>query len=308
MKEPNPDRDPFEFFADDDDSGEPLGIPAGLESSSYRARPGEVAAYASSSGSHTLDLDDAADDWPMAQPHASRLHAIPARYVETQELPERRGLKAASTFLVCALLGSWLILERPDFTQGGFWRDPDVIELPAIAPPPLPSRLPDEPGRIAAATPGSASRADSPPPVTPADDKTTGSDSAATTSAAPAAPAAIDARRSPAQAAEVDTILGRLDDFQAAYSARDTAATKRLWPTVDAGALERVFRSISSHSLELSDCQVSIRNVRAHAVCIGRTRTVPNASKKAPRVESRQWVFDLSRSTDGWEVAALNLK
>jgi len=99
-----------------------------------------------------------------------------------------------------------------------------------------------------------------------------------------------------------------LTDFQVAYNALDASGTKRVWPTVDAAALERVFQSLTSQHLELVNCQVAVSGATANATCSGHARIVPRDKGKATRVESRLWVFDLSKGADRWNVNSLNVR
>ena len=121
---------------------------------------------------------------------------------------------------------------------------------------------------------------------------------AATTAAKPA----------PSRSGDDAEVKRALSRFQVAYNALDVNGTRVVWPTVDTAALARVFQSLDSQRLELTGCQVATAGERAQAVCTGQARMVPKAKGKGPRVESRQWTFDLKRSIDRWDVVALNMK
>jgi hypothetical protein len=112
---------------------------------------------------------------------------------------------------------------------------------------------------------------------------------------------------SPASSEET-TIRRVLTDFQVAYNALDASGTKRLWPNVDAGALDRVFQSLASQHLELVNCQIAVNGAAANATCNGHARIVPRDKNKGTRVESRLWVFNLAKSIDRWDVNGLNVR
>lgn len=116
------------------------------------------------------------------------------------------------------------------------------------------------------------------------------------------------AHTSGSPSSEEATIRRVLNDFQSAYNRLDATGTKRVWPTVDTTALSRVFQSLSSQHLELANCQIAVNGEAANATCDGHARIVPRDKDKGPRVESKMWVFDLSKSVDRWGVNALNVR
>ena len=74
----------------------------------------------------------------------------------------------------------------------------------------------------------------------------------------------------------------------------DAEAARAVWPSVDARALARAFDSLTSQELAF-DTAVRDRGEAATAKCRGSATYTPKIGSREPRLESRQWTFQLRK-------------
>lgn len=160
---------------------------------------------------------------------------------------------------------------------------------PAATPPPAAS-LPEEkaPPSVTA-----SSATANPPPAS----------SAAPTSAPPPPPAAgAPTSAVPAASATAADIHNVLTRYANAYSDLDAAAVRDVWPSVDARALTRAFRSLEEQEIAFDSCDIDANGTRATASCGGTMRYVPRIGNRDPRTERRRWQFTMRRVGDRWLI------
>jgi hypothetical protein len=122
--------------------------------------------------------------------------------------------------------------------------------------------------------------------------------------AMPASAAAPAVRPSPAHALIRD-VLRR---YQAAYSRMDVAATRTVWPSVDAGALTRAFATLQEQSLALGACDIAVAQDHATAVCPGTVRYRPKVGNTAPQRRNGHWEVQLDRGAQGWAITGVAVR
>jgi hypothetical protein len=115
---------------------------------------------------------------------------------------------------------------------------------------------------------------------------------------------AAPAGRSPAH----PLILDVLRRYQAAYSGMDVAATRAVWPSVDAGALQRAFGTLQEQSLALGACDIAIAQDHATAVCPGTVRYRPKIGNTAPQRRNGHWEVQLDRRGRDWAIARVTVR
>ena len=215
----------------------------------------------------------------------------------------------------------------------------------APEPPPPAPRASSAPTSLAAPTPSaptppaSATAQPSPPPsVTPSPNVTPSPAatasvprnapappaSAASTAAAPppsiaglapapassAAPAVV---TSPAAGAPVETnqtgIQNTLARYRKAFSALNASAAREVWPTVNERSLSRAFDRLEQQDVSFERCQIEVtNNDRAEATCNGTARYVPRVGSRTPRVDQREWRFNLVKVKDEWLIGAVDAR
>lgn len=154
---------------------------------------------------------------------------------------------------------------------------------PMVAPTP-PARLPATEAQPALEGPPLALPS---PPPTPA---------AVLRPAPEAAPAVVAART---EQGEIQRALGR---YQSAYQLLDAEAARAVWPSVDVRALARAFDSLTSQELAFDTCQFDIVGEAATAQCRGSATYTPKVGSRAPKLEPRQWTFQLRKIDEGWKI------
>ena len=172
---------------------------------------------------------------------------------------------------------------------------------PSIAPPsasrlPAPSTVarvpaPSAVARVPAAEPPPAAET-SPlplpsPPATPA----------ASLRPVPEALPSVVATRT--EQSEIQRALGQ---YRSAYQLLDAEAARAVWPSVDVRALARAFDTLTSQELAFETCQFDIVGEAATAQCRGSATYTPKVGSRAPKLEPRQWTFQLRKIDEGWKI------
>jgi len=213
----------------------------------------------------------------------------------------------------------------------------------APEPPPPAPRVSSAPTPLAAPTPSAPTPTPSataqpsvPPPVTPSPAATASvprnapapAASAASTPAAPPpsiaglAPAPAPAPASsaapavvtpPAAGAPVETnqtgIQNTLARYRKAFSSLNASAAREVWPTVNERSLSRAFDRLEQQDVLFERCQIEVtNNDRAEATCNGTARYVPRVGSRTPRVDQREWRFNLVKVKDEWLIGAVDAR
>ena len=105
--------------------------------------------------------------------------------------------------------------------------------------------------------------------------------------------------------AVIESVLSR---YAAAFSARDVAAARAVWPGVNERGLVRAFESVEEQQFDLGECVITATPPRAVASCDGTARYVPKVGNKRVRSEPRHWTFRLEQQRDGWSIEAVDLR
>ena len=101
-----------------------------------------------------------------------------------------------------------------------------------------------------------------------------------------------------------DHIRAALTQWRTAYSALDASAARKVWPTVDARALERAFQDLKSQDLRFDRCDLTVDGGRAQAACSGRAIYVPRVGNQSPKATPREWTFELKKLDERWTIAS----
>ncbi len=101
-----------------------------------------------------------------------------------------------------------------------------------------------------------------------------------------------------------DRIRAALTQWRTAYSALDASAARKVWPTVDARALERAFQDLKSQDLRFDRCDLTVDGGRAQAACSGRAIYVPRVGNQSPKATPREWTFELKKLDERWTIAS----
>jgi len=105
--------------------------------------------------------------------------------------------------------------------------------------------------------------------------------------------------------AVIESVLSR---YAAAFSARDVAAARAVWPGVNERGLVRAFESVEEQQFDLGECVITANPPRAVASCDGTAKYVPKVGSKRVRSEPRHWTFHLEQQRDGWSIEAVDLR
>ena len=115
-----------------------------------------------------------------------------------------------------------------------------------------------------------------------------------------------------AAAAVVDTNTTRIQNtltrYRQAFSALSASAAREVWPTVNERTLSRAFDQLEEQQLSFDGCQIQVSNERAEALCNGSARYVPRVGSRTPRVERREWHFNLVKQRDEWLIGAVDAR
>ena len=101
---------------------------------------------------------------------------------------------------------------------------------------------------------------------------------------------------------EQSQIQQTLGQYRSAYQRLDAGAARAVWPSVDARALARAFDSLTSQELAFDSCSFEIAGGAATAICTGSASYTPKIGNREPRLESRQWTFQLRKDGEGWKI------
>jgi hypothetical protein len=93
-----------------------------------------------------------------------------------------------------------------------------------------------------------------------------------------------------------------LTRYASAYSQLNAAAVQDVWPSVDARALTRAFRSLEQQQIAFDSCDIDAKGTSATASCGGTMRYVPRIGPRDPRTERRRWQFTMRRIGDRWLI------
>lgn len=99
-----------------------------------------------------------------------------------------------------------------------------------------------------------------------------------------------------------------LERYAAAYSSLDVDAAQRVWPGVNRGALTRAFDSLASQQVSLGECRIQVDGANAAARCAVTTTWAPKVGDGGKRTDVRNWLFELTRGTAGWEIASARIQ
>lgn len=196
---------------------------------------------------------------------------------------------------------------------------------PSVPPAPTPSVStppPSAPPTVTASPPATASapRNAAPPAAVPSPSGASVPPTAAlapTPAPAPArsaaTPAAPPAASPPAASAVIENnqtgIENTLARYQKAFSALNASAAREVWPTVNERSLSRAFDRLEQQDVSFDRCQIELtNNDRAEATCNGTARYVPRVGSRTPRVDQRQWRFNLVKVKDQWLIGAVDAR
>jgi hypothetical protein len=101
---------------------------------------------------------------------------------------------------------------------------------------------------------------------------------------------------------EQSEIQRTLGQYRSAYSLLDAEAARAVWPSVDVRALARAFDSLTSQELAFETCQFDIVGQAATAQCRGSATYTPKVGSRGPKLEPRQWTFQLRKVDEGWKI------
>lgn len=99
-----------------------------------------------------------------------------------------------------------------------------------------------------------------------------------------------------------------LDRYESAYSRLDVSAAQRVWPSVDARALDRAFSSLRAQRLAFGACEVSVSGSEATARCPGSLRYTPRIGSDTSRIRNGRWTMRLSRTPEGWTITSVDVR
>ena len=130
---------------------------------------------------------------------------------------------------------------------------------------------------------------------------------------APASSAAPGVVTPPAAGAPVETnqtgIQNTLARYRKAFSALNASAAREVWPTVNERSLSRAFDRLEQQDVSFERCQIEVtNNDRAEATCNGTARYVPRVGSRTPRVDQREWRFNLVKVKDEWLIGAVDAR
>jgi len=120
--------------------------------------------------------------------------------------------------------------------------------------------------------------------------------------APPAAAAAVIDRNT----AAIQNTLAR---YRQAFNALSASAAREVWPTVNERSLSRAFDRLEEQQLSFDGCNIQVsENDRAEVICSGSARYVPRVGSRTPRVERREWHFNLVKQRDEWLIGAVDTR
>jgi hypothetical protein len=204
-------------------------------------------------------------------------------------------------------------------------RPPAAASAPAAAPPSAAPPPPAVASAPSAAAPSAAEATPVTPPPTAAASRTVAAPPTSTAAPPPSsAPAPTPASTSaaavaapapsapPPAASAIDASRSRIQDtlarYRKAFSSLDASAAREVWPTVNERTLGRAFERLEQQDVSFEGCQIQVNNDRAEATCDGTARYVPRVGSRTPRVDRRQWRFNLVKVRDEWLIGAVDAR
>jgi hypothetical protein len=124
---------------------------------------------------------------------------------------------------------------------------------------------------------------------------------------------AVSPRPQPAQATQPPRddeagVRSVIDGYRRAYSELDAAAARRVWPSVNEGALARAFGQLRNQTVTFERCDLVVESEGATAQCDGRADWAPQVGDRTPRSERRSWRFDLVRDGEDWTISRVQVQ
>ena len=166
-------------------------------------------------------------------------------------------------------------------------------------PAPSTTSAPSSPGASAPSIAGLATPIPVPAPAR----------SAPAPSAAPAPAAASPAAASAVVENNQTGIQNTLARYRKAFSALNASAAREVWPTVNERSLSRAFDRLEQQDVSFDRCDIEVtNNDRAEATCNGTARYVPRVGSRTPRVDQREWRFNLVKVKDEWLIGAVDAR
>lgn len=103
-------------------------------------------------------------------------------------------------------------------------------------------------------------------------------------------------------AADTLAIQRLLNQYVAAYRARDASAVARLDPSKPVGNLDRQFRDLRSYSMELTNVTITLEGDSATATCTKQVEAVARVGNQTLRSPAVATTFKLKRSAGSWAI------
>jgi hypothetical protein len=178
-------------------------------------------------------------------------------------------------------------------TSGGVVTAP----IPRLGTRPLTVPTPTPP--TVAENPAAASAAPQPPPVA---DVSPLAAPPASRIPAPAVRPELTAVPPVVVRTEQSEIQRTLGQYRSAYQLLDAEAAQAVWPSVDVRALARAFDTLTSQQLAFETCEFDIAGAAATAQCRGSATYTPKVGNREPKLESRQWTFQLRKMGEDWKI------
>jgi hypothetical protein len=205
--------------------------------------------------------------------------------------------------------------------------EPSPSATPAPAPSVVTSPPPAAPPTVTASPPATASVPRNPAPPTTSAPSSSGASAPPTAALATPTPAPAPARSAPAPVAapapaaaspaaasavvenNQSGIQNTLARYRKAFSALNASAAREVWPTVNERSLSRAFDRLEQQDVSFDRCQIEVtNNDRAEATCNGTARYVPRVGSRTPRVDQREWRFNLVKVKDQWLIGAVDAR
>ena len=101
---------------------------------------------------------------------------------------------------------------------------------------------------------------------------------------------------------ERNEIQRTLGQYRNAYQLLDANAARAVWPSVDVRALARAFDTLTSQQLAFDACSIDVAGESATASCRGSATYTPKVGSREPKLESRQWTFQLRKDGETWKI------
>jgi hypothetical protein len=98
-----------------------------------------------------------------------------------------------------------------------------------------------------------------------------------------------------------------VSQYRQAFTERDAAAAKAVWPSVNEGRLRRAFRQLELQEITFAECQTDLDEggTRAMVTCRGSVRFVPRIGPGIEHVQLRRWEFAVRRFAGRWMLESV---